>query len=96
MIWIFIKWKTEFSDHLVDWLRYMFNVNPNFDPSLPYWADLIWLWLEEWPKWECDMCGEWGELNDEDVCEECESLSSCCGAPYIGETTLCSDCKEYG
>lgn len=72
------------------------NIPPNFDPSLPMWVDLIWLRLEEWPKLECDMCWEWGELNDEDVCEECESLSGCCGAPYIWETTLCSDCKEYG
>ncbi len=24
-----------------------------------------------------------------------EKLSNCCGAPFIGETDLCSECKEH-
>lgn len=68
------------------------NVPPNYDPSLPFWADLVALWIEEPQKRVVDIDEDWREYYE----DEEESLSACCWAPYIWETTLCSDCKEYG
>lgn len=75
-----------------------FNVEPNFDPSLPYWVDLVAIWVEEPPEYPCEYCWEKSAYLDEwDRCPNCtDSLSDCCGSPYIWETTLCSDCKDYG
>lgn len=53
------------------------------------------IWIKE-QKWKIWLNDSWVHIEYIDTEEDEEYLSACCGAVYIGETTLCSDCREYG
>ena len=42
---------------------------------------------------EAYFCTE--EIDDELAFDSFDEKSECCGARYIGETDLCSECKEH-
>ena len=49
---------------------------------------------------KCDICcfdllDEDGDLLDHECEEEIEEVSNCCSAKVIGETDICSKCKEH-